>query len=237
MTMITPSYLGETIEYSSLHACRSTLEDPTHPQTIALILAHLVSTQTAAVLKELDPALGGEIAFRMAKMEKVSPEMLLLIEKSLGTDTELEFQQGMSRAGGPAAVAEVLNLLHGALEKQILEKIADQDTALSEQIKNLMFVFEDLLGLDDHAMQRVLRDVDTKTMALALKGSSGELRVRVMSQMSQRAQTALKEEIEMLGPVKMRDVEAAQAGIVAQARALEESGEIVLNGSGNDIVA
>jgi flagellar motor switch protein FliG len=208
-----------------------------HPQTIALILAHLVSPQTAAVLKELDPALGGDIALRMAKMEKVSPEMLLLIEKSLGTDTELEFQQGMSRAGGPAAVAEVLNLLHGTLEKQILEKISDQDSALAEQIKNLMFVFEDLITVEDHAVQRILRDIETKTLALALKGASGELRQRIMSQMSQRAVTSLKEEIEMLGSVRVRDVEASQAAIVAQARALEEAGEIILNGSENDLVS
>ena len=208
-----------------------------HPQTIALILAHLVSPQTAAVLKELDPGLGGDIAFRMAKMEKVSPEMLLLIEKSLGTDTELEFQQGMSRAGGPAAVAEVLNLLHGSLEKQILEKISGQDTALAEQIKNLMFVFEDIVGVEDQAIQRLLRDIETKTLALAFKGASAELKARITSQMSQRAAAALKEEIEMLGSVRVRDVEAAQATIVAQARALEEAGEIVLNGSENDLVS
>ncbi len=196
-----------------------------HPQTIALILAHLVSPQTAAVLKELDPALGGDIAFRMAKMEKVSPENAHADRrKSLGTDTELEFQQGMSRAGGPAAVAEVLNLLHGTLEKQILEKISGQDAALAEQIKNLMFVFEDLIAVEDQAVQRILRDVDTKTLSLALKGASGELRQRVMGQMSQRAVTSLKEEIEMLGSVRVRDVEAAQAAIVAQGPRARGSG-------------
>ncbi|MFI5309603.1 MAG: flagellar motor switch protein FliG [Gemmatimonadales bacterium] len=207
-----------------------------HPQTLALILAHLVSTQTAGILKELDPTLGGEIALRMAKMEKVSPDMLLLIERSLGTDTELEFQQGMSRAGGPAAVAEVLNLLHGALEKQILERITDDDPALSEQIKNLMFVFEDLIAVDSVAVQRILRDVDTKTLALALKGASGELRQHIMAQLSQRAVTSLKEEMELLGPVRMRDVEGAQATIVGQARALEESGDVILNGGASDLV-
>jgi flagellar motor switch protein FliG len=143
----------------------------------------------------------------------------------------------MSRAGGPAAVAEVLNLLHGTLEKQILEKISDQDSALAEQIKNLMFVFEDLITVEDHAVQRILRDIETKTLALALKGASGELRQRIMSQMSQRAVTSLKEEIEMLGSVRVRDVEASQAAIVAQARALEEAGEIILNGSENDLVS
>jgi flagellar motor switch protein FliG len=207
-----------------------------HPQTIALILAHLQPQQTAAVVKELDPALGGDIAFRMARMEKVSAEMLLLIEKSLGTDTDLEFQRGMSRAGGPAAVAAVLNLLQGALEKQILERISDEDPDLSTQIKNLMFVFEDLISIDDVAVQRVLRDVETKTLALALKGASGELKVRIMGQMSQRAVAGLKEEMEMLGPVRMKDVEAAQAQVVNQARALEEAGEIILNAGASDLV-
>ena len=207
-----------------------------HPQTIALILAHLPFPHAAAVLKESDPAVAGEITFRMARMEKVSPDMLLLIEKSLGADTELDFQQGLAHAGGPAAVAAMLNLLQGALEKQILEKVAEMDPALSEQIKNLMFVFEDLRGVGDREIQRILRDVDSKTLALALKGASGELRQRVQSQMSQRAVASLTDEMELLGPTRMKDVEAAQAQIVAQARALEDAGEIVLNAAGDDLV-
>ncbi len=207
-----------------------------HPQTVALILAHLVTPQAAGVLKEFDPALSGDIAYRMAKIEKVSPDMLLLIEKSLGTDSDLDFQQGMSAAGGPAAVAAMLNLLQGALEKQILEKVSDLDPALSDRIKNLMFVFEDLRSIDDKAMQRLLRDIDTKTLALALKGASAELRVRVTGQMSQRAVSALNEEMETLGPTRMKDVEAAQSQIVAGARALEDSGEIVLGGGSDDLV-
>lgn len=207
-----------------------------HPQTVALVLAHVTTPQAAAVLKELDPATSGEVAYRMARMQKVSPDMLELIERSLGSDADLDIQRGMSTAGGPAAVAAVLNLLQGTLEKSILEKVADQDPALSEQIKNLMFVFEDLRGLDERGLQRLLRDADTKTLALALKGASAELRHRIMSQMSQRASTALTEEMELLGPSRMRDVEAAQSAIVAQARALEEAGEIVLNGGGDDVV-
>lgn len=206
-----------------------------HPQTIALILAHLPTPHTAGVLKELDPAIGGEVTFRMAKMEKVSPEMLLLIERSFGSETELDFQAGMSRAGGPAAVAGVLNLLQGALEKTLLEKISDRDHAMAEQIKNLMFVFEDIQGLDDRAVQRLLRDIEAKTLALALKGASAELKERMMGQMSQRAVAALKEEMEMLGPVRMRDVETAQSTIVSQVRTLEESGEIVI-GAGDEVV-
>lgn len=207
-----------------------------HPQTTALVIAHLATPQAAAVMKELDPLVTADIAFRMAKMEKVSPDMLELIERSLGSDSDLDFQSGMATAGGPASVAAILNLLQGTLEKSILEKVGDQDPALSEQIKNLMFVFEDLRGIDDRALQRLLRDVDTKTLALALKGASSELRMRIASQMSQRASTALDEEMEMLGPTRMRDVEAAQTAVVAQARALEDAGEIVLNGGGDDVV-
>jgi flagellar motor switch protein FliG len=207
-----------------------------HPQTTALVIAHLATPQAAAVMKELDPTMSADIALRMARMEKVSPEMLELIERSLGSDSDLDFQRGMANAGGPASVAAILNLLQGTLEKTILEKVADQDAAISTQIKNLMFVFEDLRGLDERALQRLLRDVDTKTLALALKGASAELRVRITGQMSQRASAALAEEMEMLGPTRMKDVEAAQAMVVQQARALEEAGELVLNGGGDDVV-
>jgi flagellar motor switch protein FliG len=207
-----------------------------HPQTTALVIAHLATPQAAAVMKELDPTVSADVALRMARMEKVSPEMLELIERSLGSDSDLDFQRGMSNAGGPGAVAAILNLLQGTLEKSILLRVSDQDPALSEQIKNLMFVFEDLRGLDDRALQRLLRDIDTKSLALALKGASGELRQRITSQMSQRAAAALSAEMEMLGPTRMRDVEAAQATIVTQARALEEAGELVLNGGGDDVV-
>ncbi len=207
-----------------------------HPQTTALVIAHLAAPQAAAVLKELDPTISADSALRMARMEKVSPEMLELIERSIGADSDLDFQRGMANAGGPASVAAILNLMQGTLEKTILELVSEQDQALSEQIKNLMFVFEDLRGVDDRALQRLLRDVDTKTLAMALKGASAELRTRITAQMSSRAASALQEEMEMLGPTKMKDVEAAQAAVVAQARALEEAGEIVLGGGGDDVV-
>jgi flagellar motor switch protein FliG len=143
----------------------------------------------------------------------------------------------MSAAGGPAAVAAVLNLMQGTMEKEILAQVAARDLTLSEQIKHLMFVFEDVIGLDDKSVQRILRDVDNKTLALALKGASAELRTRIIGQMSQRASQALADEMEMLGPVRMRDVETAQMGIVAQIRTLEESGEVVLGASADDLVS
>ncbi len=204
-----------------------------HPQTIALILAHLAPPQTAMVFNELDPTLSTDVAYRMCKMEKVSPEMLTLIERSLGNDIDLDFQAG-ALSGGPAALAAVLNLVKSGVMKSILEKIEEKDSELSTQIKNLLFVFEDMIGLQDFAMQRILKDVDTKTLALALKGASEELKERIMARMSQRAITSVKDEMEMLGPVRMKEVEAAQSAIVAQARELEDAGEIALTGTQAD---
>ena len=207
-----------------------------HPQTIALILAHLEPGHTAAVLKEIDTAVGSEVVYRMAKMDKVSPELLNLIERSLGSETELAVAQGMSAAGGPAAVAAVMNLINPTLEKELLDQLAANDPELCEEIKNLMFVFEDLITLDDRSMQRLLREVDSKELALALKVASEELKGRILGSMSQRATEALKEEMEYLGPVRVRDVEGAQANIVSQVRALEEAGEIVLSAGTDDLV-
>ncbi len=207
-----------------------------HPQTAALVLAHLDPGQTAAVLRELPGAFGGDVLYRMAKMEKVSPEMLQLIERALSSEADLNFSQGMSAAGGPAAVAAVLNLVSGSLEKELLEGVGERDASLVEQIQNLMFVFEDLTALDDKSLQRLLREVEAKQLALALKAASDELKGKIMGAMSQRAVGALKEEMEFMGPTKMRDVEAAQAAIVAQVRKLEETGEIVLSAGGDDVL-
>ena len=207
-----------------------------HPQTVALVLAHLDAPHTAAIVRELPIAFCAEVMYRMARMEKVSPEMLQLIERALSSEADLSFTQGMSAAGGPAAVASVLNLVSGSLEKELLEGVSERDATLCEQIKNLMFVFEDLVTLDDKSLQRLLREVEAKQLALALKASSEELKSKIMGAMSQRAVGALKEEMEFMGPVKMRDVEAAQAAIVTQVRKLEETGEIVLSAGSDDVL-
>jgi flagellar motor switch protein FliG len=169
-------------------------------------------------------------------MEKVAPEVLQLIEGTLGADAHLTLSEGMSASGGPEAVAAVLNLLNASLEKELLESLAEKDPALCEQIKNLMFVFEDIVTLDDRALQRLLREVGAKELALALKTASKELKDRILGAMTQRAVTALEEEIEFLGPVRVRDVEAAQTAIVAQVRALEEAGEIVIGVGADDLI-
>jgi flagellar motor switch protein FliG len=208
-----------------------------HPQTVALILAHLAAPHTAAVLKEIDPTFGAEVVLRMARMEKVSPDMLTLIERSILTETDLAPAQGLTTSGGPAVVAEVLNLIAPSLEKAIMKGVEASDPALCEQIRNLMFVFEDVVSLDDRSLQRLLREVDVKELALALKSASNEVKNKIMGGMSQRASAALKEEMEMLGPARKRDIEAAQTAIVAMIRKLEDAGEIVVGGGADDLVA
>lgn len=207
-----------------------------HPQTIALILAHLDPSHVAAIIRELDPTLGGDVMFRIATMTKVSPEMISLVERVIGTAADLTLAARMSTIGGPGTVAAVLNLVSASLEKQVLDRVAERDPHLSDQIRNLMFVFEDLSALDDKSLQRLLREVDIKQLALALKAVSPDLKAKIMGTMSQRAVTGLKEEMEFLGPVKMRDVEAAQTDIISKVRALEEAGEIVLSSGADDVI-
>ncbi len=203
-----------------------------HPQTIALILAHLDPQQTAMMIKDLDPALGSDVMYRIGCMEKVAPDMMQLIEKALSSETDLSFTRGLRAAGGPDAVAEVLNHVSGSLEKDLLDRIQERDPQLCEQIKNLMFVFEDIGDLDDRSLQRVLREVEIRVLALALKNTQEDFKIRIMGGMSQRAVAALKDEISMLGAVRLRDVETAQAQIVAQVRALEAADEIALRTGG-----
>lgn len=207
-----------------------------HPQSVALILAHLEPQHTAAILKDLEPGLAAESVYRMAKMEKVQPELLNLVERSLSSDTDLTMTSGLTTSGGPAAVAGILNLVPSTLERTLLETVTTRDPALTEQIRNLMFVFEDIGTLDARALQRLLRDVDVKQLALALKAASAELRTKLTSAMSQRAVQALNDEIELLGPARLRDVEAAQTAIVAVVRQLEDAGEIVIGGGEDDVV-
>lgn len=207
-----------------------------HPQTIALILAHLEANQVAGIIRELEPATGAEVMYRIARMEKISPEMVALVERAIGSEAEFALSQGMSCVGGPSAVAAVLNLVNSSLEKEVLERVAEKDQQLSDVIKNLMFVFEDLISIDDKSLQRLLREIDVKQLALALKAASQGLRDKIMGTMSQRAVVGLKEEIEFLGPVRMRDVEAAQSDIVSKVRALEESGEVVLSAGTDDVI-
>ena len=147
-----------------------------HPQAIALTLAFLDAAQTASVIREFDPEIGSEILMRMARMEKVQPDCLRVIEEMMGSQSDISLSGDGSAAGGPVTVAEVLNLVAAGLEKELLDGVAEQDVELAEEIKNLMFIFEDIVNLDDTGVTRLLRDVDTRELALALKLASEELK-------------------------------------------------------------
>lgn len=205
-----------------------------HPQTLALIMAHLDLKQGAAVIEVMDTELASDVLYRVARMEKVAPEMLAMVEAGLSSKTDLTLSQEMTLSGGPAAVAKVLTLANTMTEKAILESITERNHEMAQQITNLMFSFEDLTSLDGKAMQRILRDVDSKELALALKAASEELKQHIMKNMSERAAAALVEEMEFLGPVRVKDVESAQTRIITAVRALEETGEIILGGRGGE---
>jgi flagellar motor switch protein FliG len=205
-----------------------------HPQTMALILAHLDRRQAVAVVETLDPTVAADVLLRMAGMEKIAPDMLQLVELGLSGKTDLSLSQEMTASGGPDAVAGILNLTSSSLEKTLLAAIATRNDKLAEEIRNFMFVFEDLRTVDDRSIQRILRDVESKDLALSFKAASEELKQHILKSMSERASAALSEEVEFLGPVKVKDVEAAQSRILAAARTLEEAGEVTLSSSGRN---
>lgn len=198
-----------------------------HPQTIALLLTQLSPQQAASLLTELPPSLQIDVVNRVAKMERVSPETLAAVERVL--ESHIEFAQGVSALGGIKMAAEILNLVGQRYEKHILNGIARQDPNLAMEIKNLMFTFEDLLMLDDRAIQRVLKETETHDLAMALKACSEELKKKILANMSKRAGEMILEELEYMGPVRLREVEEVQQKIVDVVRRLEEEGEIVVS--------
>jgi len=207
-----------------------------HPQTIALIIAYLEPAQAAAVLGGLPTDTQADVAKRIAIMDRTSPEMIREIERVLERKLSTLVSQDFASAGGVEAVVEVLNLVDRTTEKSIMEALEADNPELAEDIKRRMFVFEDIINLDDRSIQRVLRDVENKDLSLALKATPPEVSEKVYKNMSKRAADMLREEIEFMGPVKIRDVEDAQVKIVGVIRALEEKGEIVVaRGQGEDM--
>jgi flagellar motor switch protein FliG len=203
-----------------------------HPQTAALVLAHLDADQVTAVVKALEPRLASEILYRVARLDGVTPESLLLVEQALAGKADLTLSARPAAGGGAAAVARVLNQTGGDLGKEIMEQLGERDADVAAGVKALMFVFEDLLQVDGKGVQRLLREVESRELAIALKAASDELKAHIRANMSERAAGALEEEMEMLGPVRVKDVQAAQARIIDSVRALEESGEIMIAGRG-----
>jgi flagellar motor switch protein FliG len=207
-----------------------------HPQTVALVLAVLEHGQAAQILAELKEETQIEVVMRMAELDKVSPEILVDVDRVL--QEELLSVEGLEgqRLGGVAAVAEILNNADRALETQILEGVEEQRESLAEDIRRLMFVFEDLLGVDDRGIMSILKEVSTDDLKLALKTASEELKAKVFKNMSTRAVEMLKEDMEIMGPTRVKDVEAAQQAVIKIAKRLEQEGKIQLmsGGGGED---
>jgi len=203
-----------------------------HPQTIALILTQLTPQQAAGALAEFPPELQSEVATRLATMEKISPEILKDIESTLDKHFSDSAFRDTKHTGGAKALADILNLAETSAEKNILSSLESEDPDLAAEIKNMMFVFEDLILLDDRSIQRLLKDVETKEVAVALKAASDEVKSKIFANVSERVKVMIKEEMEFMGPMRLSDVEASQQRIVEAIRRLEEEGQIVISGRG-----
>ena len=203
-----------------------------HPQTIALILSHLSPDQTAETLKELVEPLRSDVAYRIATLGKVSPVTLKQIEQVVDEMAGTSISQTVSKVGGTKSLAAILNRLNVNLSKEILEKIDAKDSEVSLEIKRLMFLFEDIISIQDKDIQKILKEVDRKDLALSLKVTDEKLRNKIFANMSERAAELLKEELQYMGMVKLKEVESAQAKIIDVVKNLEETGEISLNLTG-----
>ena len=199
-----------------------------HPQTIAFVLTQLSPHQGSAILADLPPELQADVMLRFANMERVAPETIASVEAVL--ESRIDFSQSASKLGGVKSAAEILNMIGQSAERAILAKVNEQAPELATAIKNLMFVFEDIVNLDDRSIQRVMKEVDNKDLALALKHVNPDVKKRVMANLSQRAAQTIQEEIDYMGPVRLKDVEMAQQKIVDTIRALEEAGQVVMVG-------
>lgn len=207
-----------------------------HPQTIALILAYLEPEKASTILSALPPERQSEVAKRIAIMDTTSPDVIKEVERVLERKLSSIAPQELTNAGGIKSVVEIINRVDRGTEKTIMEALEVQDPELAEEIKKLMFVFEDVVMIDDRSIQRVLREVESQDLALALKGASSEVSQKIFNNMSQRAADMLREDIEFMGPVRLRDVEEAQQRIVNIIRKLEDTGEIVVARGGGDEV-
>lgn len=223
----------ETMRKTDARQLISFLADE-HPQTIALVLAHLAPQQSAMVLSGLDQTVQADVAFRIASMERAGPDVIRIIERELNRRmSTLLLAQELSSVGGIAPLVAIINRADRSTERMILEGLETVNAELAEVVRAQMFIFEDILTLDDKAIQLVLRNVEGGTLALALKGVSPMVKEKISKNLSTRAAENLTEEIEMLGPVRISQVEEAQAKIVSEIRALEQSGQIMIQ-RGND---
>ncbi|MCU0821581.1 MAG: flagellar motor switch protein FliG [Spirochaetes bacterium] len=205
-----------------------------HPQTIALILSYLDPNKAALILGGLNHQIQADVARRIATMDRTSPDVLREVERVLERKLSTLASEDYTSAGGIDAIVEVLNQVDRGTEKIIIEALEEEDPELAEEIKKRMFIFEDIVLLDDRSIQKVLREVDTQDLAKALKGVDAEVQEKIYRNMSKRASTLLREDMDFMGPIRLRDVEEAQQKIVNIIRKLEESGEIIVARAGEE---
>ena len=208
-----------------------------HPQTIALILSYLPPAQSSLVVSALSPEKQADVAKRIAQMDRTSPDVIKQVEKILERKLSSLVNQDYTMVGGVDAIVSILNSVDRGTEKHIMETLEVEEPELADEIRKKMFVFEDILTLDDRAIQRVLRDVDNGDLALALKGANEEVQNVILNNLSKRLAVMIREDMEYMGPVRMKDVEEAQQKIVNVIRKLEDSAEIVIaRGGGDEII-
>ena len=205
-----------------------------HPQTIAMILSYLSSGQAAMILGALTPEKQADVAKRIAMMDRTSPDVIKEVERVLERKLSSLMNQDYTIVGGVDAIVGILNTVDRGTEKHIMESLEIEEPELADEIRKKMFVFEDILLLDDRAIQRVLRDVDNNDLAVALKGANEEVQGVIFKNLSKRLAAMIKEDMEFMGPVRMKDVEEAQQKIVSIIRKLEDSAEIVISRGGGD---
>lgn len=205
-----------------------------HPQTIALILAYLDAKKAAYILSNIEPEKRADVARRIATMDRTTPDTLREVERVLERKISTLASEDFTMAGGVDTIVEILNNVDRSTEKSIMESLEEQDAELAEEIKKKMFVFEDIVLLDDRSIQRVLREVDHQDLAKALKAVDPEVQEKIFRNMSKRATQTLKEDMEYMGPLRVKEVEESQQKIVSIIRKLEEQGEIVVARSGED---
>jgi flagellar motor switch protein FliG len=205
-----------------------------HPQTIALILSHLNYSQAAALLTSLPAAMRADVSLRMASLDQISPEIIIKIAAVLGQKLKALGEFSRESYGGVRAVAELLNRLDSNSSRDIIDNIEQQDANLAETIRHLMFVFEDLLLIDSQGIKEVLAKADRKQLTIAMKGTSEQLRNHLLACMSQRGADMLREDMDAMGPIKIKEVEAAQQQLIALVRQLESEGVVSLKGAVGD---
>ena len=207
-----------------------------HPQTLALILGHLPPDNAGNLLQNMAPGVRAEVLIRLAKLEAVAEEMLVEVDRVLQSQLIAIGGKEGRKVGGVNSVAEILNAIDRATEEEIMADIEEESAQLAEEIKQLMFVFEDIIKIDDRGIREVLKEISNEDLTMSLKTAPEELREKFFKNLSERAGNMIREDLEIMGPVKLSEVEAAQQNIVKQVRRLEAEGRIVIAGSGGEVL-